>query len=64
MGEHIDILSLFDVSRNDIFSSPSNSILLIQQGKRQPCGEIYYKNDRFGVRFGDYNPSIIRKVIT
>lgn len=64
MDEHADILSLFNVSRQEIFSSASNSILLFEKGKRSPCGEIYFKDEKFGVRFGDYKLSPIQKVLT
>lgn len=58
-----DILGILDVSRQEIFASPMNSVILISKDEREPCGEVYYRNDRFGVRFGDYKPSPIQKVL-
>ena len=55
MSNSTNILSLFDVSREQVFTSPTHTILLVD-GKK-PCGEIYWKDNHFGVRFGDYSYS-------
>jgi|GEM_PF-6026045 hypothetical protein len=58
-----DILGIMNVSREEVFASSANSVILIPKGERTPCGEVYFRNDRFGVRFGDYKPSPIKKVL-
>lgn len=58
-----DILGILDVSREEIFASSKNSVILIPKDERTPCGEVYFRNEKFGVRFGDYNPSPIQKVL-
>lgn len=58
-----NILAIFNISREEIFASSNNSVILIPEGERKPCGEVYFRNDRFGVRFGDYKPSSIHKVL-
>lgn len=58
-----DILGILDVSREEIFASSKNSVILIPKGEKMPCGEVYFKDEHFGVRFGDYNPSPIQKVL-
>lgn len=58
-----DILGIFNVSREEIFASSNNSVILIPKGERTPCGEVYFRNDKFGVRFGDYKYSPIQKVL-
>jgi hypothetical protein len=59
-----DILGILDVSREEIFASSKNSVILIPKGEEKPCGEVYFKNEHFGVRFGDYNKSPIKKVLS
>lgn len=61
--QHADILGILDVSREEIFASSANSVILISQDEKEPCGEVYFRNDKFGVRFGDYKPSPIQKVL-
>jgi len=58
-----DILGILDISREEIFASSKNSVILIPKGEKKPCGEVYFKDDHFGVRFGDYKPSSIQKVL-
>ena len=59
-----DILGILNVSREELFASSKNSVILIPKGEEKPCGEVYFKNDKFGVRFGDYNKSPIKKVLS
>lgn len=61
--QHADILGIIDVSREEIFASSANSVILITKDEREPCGEVYFRNEHFGVRFGDYKPSPIQKVL-
>jgi hypothetical protein len=61
--QHADILGILNVTREEIFASSANSVILISRGEREPCGEVYFRNDHFGVRFGDYNYSPIQKVL-
>jgi len=58
-----DILGILDVSREEIFASSKNSVILIPKGEEKPCGEVYFKDDKFGARFGDYNPSPIQRIL-
>lgn len=58
-----DILGILDVSREEVFASSKNSVILIPKGEEKPCGEVYFKNEHFGVRFGDYNPSPIQRIL-
>jgi hypothetical protein len=61
--QHADILAILEVSCHELFASPANSVILIPDGEDEPCGEVYFRNDRFGARFGDYNKSPIKKVL-
>ncbi len=58
-----DILGILDVSREEIFASSKNSVILIPKGEDKPCGEVYFRGEHFGVRFGDYNPSPIQRIL-
>lgn len=58
-----DILGILDVSRQEIFASSKNSVILIPDGESEPCGEVYFRDEKFGVRFGDYNPSPIQRIL-
>ena len=55
MNEHSDFLSLFGINRNFVFETTGNNVLLVEG--RIPVGEIYFRDGKFGVRFGDYKPS-------
>lgn len=61
--QHADILGILNISREDLFASSANSVILVAQGERKPCGEVYFRNDKYGVRFGDYTYSPIQRVI-
>ena len=58
-----DILGILNISREDVFASPVKSVILIPHGERIPCGEVYFRNDHFGARFGDYKDSPIQRVL-
>lgn len=58
-----DILGIVQVSREELFASSSNSVILVAKGEDTPVGEVYYRDDKFGVRFGDYKSSPIKKVL-
>jgi len=59
----VDILGIVNVSREEIFASSANSVILIPEGEDKPCGEVYFKNEHFGVRFGDYKFSPIQRIL-
>jgi len=58
-----DILGIVQVSREELFASSANSVILVSKDEDTPVGEVYYRDDKFGVRFGDYKPSPIQKVL-
>lgn len=57
------ILNLFDISNTELFIASNNNVLLYVRGEQYPRGEVYYKNDHYGVRFGDYKPSTVSKIL-
>jgi type IV secretory pathway VirB10-like protein len=61
--DRANIPELLNISRKDIFSSPQHSVILIPKGEKIPCGELYYRNNKYGVRFGDYKLSPIVRVL-
>lgn len=61
--QRADILSLFNIDRHEIFAAANSRIMLVDS-KYAPCGEIYYKNNHFGVRFGDYHNSSHYRVLS
>jgi hypothetical protein len=63
MNQDSVILNLFDIDRNEIFFAHNNNVLLYVKGEQFPRGEVYYKNNHFGVRFGDYKPSTVAKYL-
>lgn len=57
-----DILQMMEVTKAELFAAPSNSVVLLDE-KNKPLGEVYCRGNRVGVRFGDYKPSIVTKVL-
>ena len=57
-----DILNLINITKEELFSVPSNSIVLTDKD-HIPCGEVYVKDNKIGVRFGDFSPSPRHKVL-